>query len=188
MPIIIIMTDYRRAKNGLTYFFTVVTYNRRKILCLDKSREIFKEIILEVKQKYPFTIDALVLLPDHIHAIWTLSDKDNNYSLRWGLIKKEFTKRIKDFLPQKDLTKSRIEKREGTIWQRRFWEHQIQDQDDFNKHCDYIHYNPVKHNLVKEPRLWSYSSFHRFVKDGYYEENFGNNIIEIRNIIDLDLE
>jgi len=162
---------------------------------------------------YPFTTEAMVLLPEHLHCIWTLPENDTDYSMRWGLIKKEFTKRARYILdgkvgiavgtrhggacrsrvahPTEDglddrhvgwavpterpprPSASRIKHREGAVWQRRFWEHRIRDQEDFNAHVEYIHYNPVKHGLAKAPIEWAYSSFGRYVRDGIYDRDWG---------------
>jgi len=113
------------------------------------------------------------LLPDHMHCIWKLPNGDTDYSKRWGLIKKEFTGRAKNLVATVRPTKSQEQRREGTIWQRRFWEHQIRDEKDFDTHCDYIHYNPVKHDLAKSPRDWPYSTFQKFVSAGIYSLNWG---------------
>lgn len=143
------MPNYRRAKmKGGTYFFTVVTYRRQKILSLPESRRALRDVISEVKKKHSFKIEAWVLLPDHIHCIWTLPRDDFDFSKRWGLIKAKFSKRVKDlFYREAWLNDSKRKHREATIWQRRFWEHQIRDDNDFELHVDYIHYNPVKHWL-----------------------------------------
>ena len=138
---------------------------------MDESRDILKEVIKEVQEKHPFEIKAWVLLPDHLHHLWELPEGDVNYSMRWALIKKEFTKRIKIELATRT-TKSRLRHREGTVWQRRFWEHTIKDEEDYRAHVDYIHYNPVKHGLVETVRDWKYSSFHRYVKEGHYDEGW----------------
>jgi len=111
------MTNYRRSREGSTYFFTVVTYKRQKILCLEESRKILKEVVQEVRKNHPFIVEAWVLLPDHMHCIWTLSEDDRDYSKRWGLIKKEFTKRVRNIFQDKEkMTESRKKKRESTIW------------------------------------------------------------------------
>jgi putative transposase len=119
----------------------------------------------------------MVLLPDHLHCIWRLPENDTDYSMRCGLIKREFTKRARDVVEKMvgkaHRTPSRIKHGEGTMWQRRFWEHQIRDQEDFNAHVEYIHYNPVKHGLVKAPKDWEYSSFSRYVKEGIYDREWG---------------
>jgi putative transposase len=112
---------------------------------------------------------AVVLLPDHLHAIWTLPEGDAGYSVRWKRIKEEFTKNfIQAGGEEGPRSDSRLRRQERGIWQRRFWEHTIRDEDDFEEHFNYVHYNPVKHRLVRYPRDWPYSSFHRWVKLGAY--------------------
>lgn len=167
------MPRYLRPRTaGGTFFFTVVRFERRKILTLDISRQILSNAISEVQRQYPFSIDAWVLLPDHLHTIWTLPDGDMDYSKRWGLIKAKFSKEGKAlFHSEQSANPSRIKRRETNIWQRRFWEHTIRDDGDYSRHVDYIHYNPVKHGLVKSVTDWPYSSFHRFVKEGFYPEH-----------------
>lgn len=127
------------------------------------------DVIRECQREWPFDINAIVLLPDHLHAIWTLPPGDANYSGRWSVIKVNFTQR---FLASggRDAPVSAGKQRERRrgVWQRRFWEHTIEDEDDFETHFDYIHYNPVKHKLVKCPGEWEPSSFHRYVKAGVY--------------------
>lgn len=127
-----------------------------------------------------------MLLPDHLHCIWELPEGDVNYSMRWGLIKKEFTKRIKGMVGTAHPTESRIKHRESVVWQRRFWEHKIRDERDYQTHCDYIHYNPVKHGFVSAPVGWEYSTFHRYLKDGVYSEEWGSK--EPDKIGDMNLE
>lgn len=130
-----------------------------------------------VQRQYPFTVEALVVLPDHFHALWTLPERDGDYSKRWGLIKARFSKGIKAELSHEDAcSPSRTKRRETTIWQRRFWEHAIRDDEDFQKHFDYIHYNPVKHGLVSRVQDWPYSTFHRYVKQGFYSNDWGASI------------
>jgi putative transposase len=172
------MPEYRRSKlAGGTFFFTVVTYHRYPILTTEESRHILRAAWENVMKRYPFTIDAICLLPDHLHCIWTLPEEDMNYSLRWGEIKKLFSKEyLKRIGRGETRNESRIKKGEAAIWQRRFWEHAIRDEEDFNRHLDYIHYNPVKHGLVKNVLDWPWSSFHRYVTNGYYAENWGEMI------------
>lgn len=172
------MPRYLRPKSAEgTFFFTVVTFDRRKILTLDISRQILANAIAEVQTQYPFFLEAWVFLPDHIHAIWTLPDGDTDYSKRWGLIKAKFSKEGKPFFhPQQSANSSRIKRRETTIWQRRFWEHTIRDDADYSRHVDYVHYNPVKHGLSKHAREWPYPSFHRYVREGFYPENWGEGV------------
>jgi putative transposase len=119
----------------------------------------------------PFESSAWVLLPDHLHTIWQLPENDGNYSLRWSLIKQEVTRRCGG-ADNVQLTGSRRRRREGMIWQRRFWEHTIRDDTDFRNHIDYIHFNPVKHGYVKRPSDWPYSTFHRFVQERIYPEDW----------------
>jgi len=114
-----------------------------------------------------------------MHCIWTLPEGDSNYSGRWSMIKSGFSMRTKKNLHKPEwINASRQKYRETTIWQRRFWEHLIRDDEDYRIHMDYIHYNPVKHELVKQVKNWPYSTFHRYVKKGIYSENWGNKVIE----------
>lgn len=170
------MPNYRRAREGTTFFFTVVTHGRQPILCLDESRTVLEEVIKETRAKMRFGIDAWVLMPDHLHCIWTLPAGDSDYSKRWGLIKAAYTKRIGKALTIKTQAESasRLKHREQLVWQRRFWEHRIRDEKDFEAHCDYIHYNPVKHGLVRAPGDWVYSTFRRYVGQGIYSEDWGS--------------
>jgi putative transposase len=170
------MSTYRRISvPGGTYFFTVVTYRRQKFLTEPKSRQILREVIDEVRENHPFTIQAWVLLPDHIHSLWTLPAGDANFSQRWGLIKAKFSQRVKGFLHKEEWqTASQIRQRESAIWQRRFWDHLIRDDADFQMHFDYIHFNPVKHGLVSRTKDWPYSTFHRYVREGIYPEDWGD--------------
>jgi len=168
------MPEYRRAfAPGGTFFFAVVTERRAPILSQDLSRAILRQAIEDCRKDLPFDMPAFVLLPDHVHAIWTLPDNDSNFSTRWSIIKRFFSQRYLSQggieQPQSD---SRRRHRRLGVWQRRFWEHLIRDQDDFNEHLDYVHYNPVKHGLVRCPHAWPYSSFHRCVKEGLYEPNW----------------
>lgn len=175
------MPNYRRLKTpGATYFFTVATYERQKILCEPLSRKALKGAVEEVRRILPFRIEAWVVLPDHLHCIWTLPKGDSDYSKRWGLIKSNFTKKIKnvreDIFKSKLASPSRKKHRESVIWQRRFWEHQIRNQEDFNRHCNYIHYNPVKHGFVDDPAKWQQSTIHRFIQKGLYSKNWGASV------------
>ena len=172
---------YRRArvKSG-TYFFTVVTHNRVKIFNRSDNVELLRQAFRKVIKRHPFKIDAFVLLPDHLHCIWTLPTGDAEFSTRWRLIKSHFSRHINlvGWVEERNPTEttksaSRLKKNEKGIWQRRFWEHLIRDQEDLRRHVEYIHYNPVKHGLVKVPCYWDYSSFHRYVNKGIYDINWG---------------
>ncbi|WP_346291681.1 REP-associated tyrosine transposase [Sphaerothrix gracilis] len=148
----------------------VVTYNRQHLFQSDKTVQLLRQAIHTVKQRYPFDIDAIVLLPDHLHCIWTLPEGDANFSTRWRLIKTDFSRHCpENYKCQRSL--ARYKKKEQAIWQRRFWEHQIRDQEDFERHVDYIHYNPVRHQLVDAPRKWPHPSFHRYVEQGCYSDD-----------------
>ncbi|MBD1848663.1 transposase [Leptolyngbya sp. GB1-A1] len=169
------MPYYRRSKiAGGTYFFTQVTHQRQPWLCSEIARSLLRSALLKVGAKYPFTIEAIVLLPDHLHCIWTLPPNDSDYATRWRLIKSEVTRQGSDLLGvQASRSESRQKRQEGNLWQRRFWEHTIRDEADFARHCDYIHYNPVRHGLCERAVDWQYSSFHRFVAQGVYSKDWG---------------
>lgn len=169
------MPEYRRIKKaGGTYFFTVVTYGRRPILTNPEVRQALRAGISKVRQSMPFSIDAWVLLPDHLHAIWTLPEHDSRYAARWAVIKSFVTKRCGNLFGSGENVKlSRSRRREGGLWQRRFWEHAIRDDRDFHRHLDYLHWNPVKHGYVKAPTDWPYSTIHRFAAQGVYPPNWG---------------
>ncbi len=170
---ICLIMQYRRAIiKGGTYFFTLVTHNRERLFSLPTNVSLLRNAFWYVKQQHPFIIDAFVLLPDHLHCIWTLPSEDHNFSTRWRLIKSYFSRQC-DTLSQEDVSVSRQRKQEKPIWQRRFWEHLIRDEADFQHHVEYIHYNPVKHDLVKAPMDWEYSSFHRSVRQGTYDMMWG---------------
>ncbi|MCP3878296.1 MAG: transposase [Sulfitobacter sp.] len=180
------MPRYRRQNaQGSTWFFTIVTYKRRAFLCGDEVCTALRCSIKKVQTKYPFKIEAWVLLPDHFHCIWTLPDQDSNFQLRISLMKRYVTQSCAGFLHQESLnTPSRRKRKESTIWQRRFWEHQIQSEKDLKTHMDYIHYNPVKHELCQSPIEWPYSTIHRLTKEGVYPENWAsdpNTTSELRN-------
>jgi len=164
---------YRRSRTeGGTYFFTVVTHNRRGFLCSSDNVALLRQAFRSVMPDYPFKIDAFVLLPEHLHCIWTLPEGDNDFSTRWRLIKSRFTCGCDPSL-RGNANASRRRKGEQAVWQRRFWEHQIRDNNDLAQHVEYIHYNPVKHGLVNAPRDWGYSSFHRYIRQGIYDANWG---------------
>jgi putative transposase len=164
---------YRRARaEGGTYFFTVVTYRRRGFLCEPENVGHLREVFRYVMARHPFEIDAFVLLPDHLHCIWTLPEGDSDFSTRWRLIKSAFTRACGETY-RGIVYGSRRQKGEQAVWQRRFWEHQIRDERDLIQHMEYIHYNPVKHGLVRAPKDWEYSSFHRYVRNGVYDREWG---------------
>lgn len=172
------MPQYIRVKiTGGTYFLTIVTFQRRHIFKDKDNIHCFMNTLNQVQIQYPFVVEALVVLPDHLHVLCTLPKGDGDFSKRWGLIKANFSKKVKADWHREDLiNSSRMKRQETTIWQRRFWEHAIRDEEDFKKHFDYIHYNPVKHGLVSRVQDWPYSSFHRHVKQGVYPTNWGAGV------------
>ena len=164
------MRRYKRLRvKGGCYFFTVVLEQRWGNRFLIDNIDALRTAFLKVKRKHPFKMDAVVILPDHLHCIWQLPEDTDDYSTRWRLIKSEFSKSIEK---GELVSKSRQRKGERGIWQRRFWEHLIRDDSDFQNHVDYIHYNPVKHGYVEQVKAWQYSSFHRWVEKGVYTENW----------------
>jgi putative transposase len=170
------MRYYRRADvAGATYFFTLVTEQRRPLFHEPQAVVLLLEAVAKVRSRYPFTIDAYVILPDHLHILWTLPEGDANFSTRWRLIKEAFTRAyIKTHhLPPR--SESRRAKGEQAIWQRRFWEHAIRDEADFTAHLHYIHYNPVKHGLVAAARDWPHSTFSDWVARGAYDATWGSH-------------
>jgi len=164
---------YRRARiTGGTYFFTVVTFNRLEILTQPENVTLLRRAFKYVMENHPFTIDAMVVLPEHLHCMWTLPRGDDDFPTRWRLIKSYFTRNV-NAKYRHVAFESRTRKQEQAIWQRRYWEHLIRDEEDFIRHVEYIHYNPVKHGLVDVPGNWAYSSLHRYVRQGKYPIDWG---------------
>jgi putative transposase len=159
------MTSYRRNFiAGGSFFFTVNLADRRLRLLTDHIERL-RAAFCKTRRRHPFTIDAIVVLPDHLHAIWTLPEGDADFAIRWMLIKASFSRGL---LHSEPVSSSRVRKRERGIWQRRYWEHTLRDETDFARHADYIHFNPVKHGHVSRVRDWPFSSFHRLVRFGVY--------------------
>ncbi|MBI5889464.1 MAG: transposase [Nitrosomonadales bacterium] len=157
------MTNYRRSNvAGASYFFTVNLADRSQSLLTEHIASL-RSVFEYTRQRHPFTVDAFVILPEHIHAIWTLPESNSDFALRWRLIKFAFSRSLPHV---ENRSKSRISKGERGIWQRRYWEHLIRDEADFARHVDYIHINPVKHGLVPRVVDWPLSSFHRYVREG----------------------
>jgi putative transposase len=160
------MPNYRRAfLPGGTWFFTVNLLQRHHSDLLVREIELLRQTIQQVKSRYPFHIDAWVVLPDHLHCVLTLPPNDSNFSLRWRLIKSGFSRAL-----PKDEYRShvRIQSGERGIWQRHYWEHLIRDDIDYQRHVDYVHMNPLKHSHVRRVQDWPYSTFHRYVDRGIY--------------------
>jgi putative transposase len=168
------MPRYVRAKGSL-FFFTVVLAQRPNSLLIDEI-DRFRHIYRTVQQRYPFETAAICILPDHIHALWALPETDANFSARWSSIKSGFSRG----LDAPSRSPSKISKREKGIWQRRYWEHAIRDEADYERHVDYIHFNPVKHGYVARVADWPHSSFHRYVERGVLAEDWGGDVRDIQ--------
>jgi putative transposase len=159
------LPDYRRNRTpGGTYFFTVNLLDRTSSLLTDHI-DTLRQSVRRARELKPFHIDAWVVLPDHMHAIWTLPEGDTDFPTRWQTIKAAFSRRIP---PTEPRSPSRQAKAERGIWQRRYWEHTIRNEQDYTAHLDYIHFNPVKHGLAPTPSAWPFTSFHTHVTNGLY--------------------
>ena len=167
------MPNYRRAfLPGGCWFFTVNLLERKRTLLLDHI-EALRDAVARTRRKYPFEIDALVVLPDHMHAVLTLPPDDADFSIRWRLIKTRFAKG----LPKNErLSAVRKKRGERGIWQRRFWEHLIRNEADYARHVEYCYINPVRHGLVTRARDWPHSSFHRDVRRGIFPEDWAGDL------------
>ena len=159
------MPHYLRTRTpGGTYFFTVNLADRRRALLVHRM-DALRTAVRIARTAQPFSLLAIVVLPDHLHCLWRLPTGDHDIAGRWARIKSEFSRRIPAGEP---CNESRTGKRERGIWQRRYWEHLIRDEGDFHRHADYIHHNPVKHGYVKRACDWPYSSFRQWVARGLY--------------------
>ncbi|HDT1383551.1 TPA: transposase [Klebsiella aerogenes] len=157
------MSNYRRSYlPGGCWFFTVNLQNRHSDL-LTRHIVHLRAAIAWAKRKRPFQINSWVVLPEHMHCIWTLPEGDSDYSGRWREIKKSFTRALA----------------QSQIWQPRFWEHAIRNDEDYRRHMDYVYINPVKHRLVGRVSDWPYSTFHRDVRQGLYPEDWAGHIAEM---------
>jgi putative transposase len=167
------MPNYRRALvPGGCWFFTVNLLDRRSTMLTERI-DAFRDAMQWTLAHYPFHADAFVVLPDHIHAVWTLPPGDADFSIRWRLIKSRFA----HALPKREpLTRVRQARGERGIWQRRFWEHLIRDEADYARHVEYCYINPVKHALVRRVRDWPYSSFHRDVRAGIFPDDWAGEV------------
>lgn len=164
------MPDYRRYRvPGGAYFFTVNLLERRSDLLI-WSIDALREAVRATRRQRPFHIDAWVVLPDHLHCLWTLPAGDTDFSNRWKAINIRF---IQAIAPTERRSAVRIRRGERGVWQRRFWEHAIRDEEDYARHLDYIHYNPVKHGWATAVKDWPYSTFHHWVKQGGYPMDWG---------------
>jgi len=164
------MPNYIQAKfEGGYYFFTVVTNGRVKLFLTPLARDCLHHAIDQMRSRHPFESVAFCLLPEHLHCVWKLPEGDADFSTRWASIKGTFSRA---FLQrggrQTTPSPSRRRKSEASLWQRRFWEHQIRDERDLQRHVDYVHYNPLKHGLVERLEDWPWSTYHRYCREGFY--------------------
>ena len=169
------MSEYRRTYvPGGTFFLTLVTYHRTPLFSKPDNIARLRAALARTRTERPFDIIGAVVLPEHIHFLWTLPAGDTNYSYRISRLKTLFTRLLRGTraLPI-NVSNSRRKHRESNVWQRRFWEHTIRDELDLKRHLDYIHYNPVKHGFVSCPHLWEYSSFRKCVERGWYSSDWG---------------
>ena len=172
------MSNYRRAIiPGGVSFFTVVTRERTPVFLTEKHVEALRAAFRKVMAVRPFQVDAIVVLSDHLHCIWRLPPNDSDYSGRWREIKKAASRAIDT---------NTNESKERLVWQRRFWEHAIRDDQDWRNHVDYIHYNPVKHGMASRPGDWPWSSFKKAVSLGWHTPDWGES--EPASIAGMDME
>jgi putative transposase len=169
------MSEYRRYfVPGGTFFFTVVTAGRAPIFQQPTACRLLGEVLHDTLARHRAKVIAMVLLPDHLHALWQLPPGDDLYDLRWSVVKRAFTRRwLSAGGVEQPLTLARRRERRRGVWQRRYWEHTIRDEADLEAHFDYIHYNPVKHGYVSRPRDWRWSTFHRHVRNRHYSPDWG---------------
>ncbi len=168
------MTAYRRMKiQGGTYFFTVALADRSSDLLVSRINDLRGAFSVTMSER-PFRCDAAVVLPDHLHMVWTLPRGDADFSTRWRLIKSRFSRATGICTP---VSASQIAKQERGVWQRRFWEHRIRDEADMNAHIAYCWGNPVKHGLVSQAIDWPHSSIHRDMRAGNVPAEWGSGLI-----------
>ena len=183
------MPNYRRWRlEGGTFFFTLVTYERRKTFVCPLARRLLREAMVKVRRIRPFRQLAIVLLPEHLHLLWRFPENDTDYSTRLGGLKQSFTRAWLAAGGQEgSLSTARRRQEYRGVWQKRFYEHTIRDYRDFKRHLDYIHANPVKHGLADRPRGWRWSSFHRYVILGEYDPDWYGPV-ELPGGVDIEPE
>lgn len=165
------MPNYRRYRvPGGCYFFTVNLLERLPNDTLIRHVDLLRTVVRDVRGRWPFVIDGWVVLPDHLHCIWTLPPGDFDFTNRWRLIKAGFSRQLPEIERRSPVRAARGER---GIWQRRFWEHAIRDERDYASHMDYLHFNPVKHGYARRVVDWPYSSFRRWVEKGVYPADWG---------------
>jgi putative transposase len=173
------MPNYRRAWiPGGTFFFTVAIADRRSTLLIDEIKPLRRAFATTMRTR-PFRIDAIVVLPEHLHCVWTLPFGDADFATRWRQIKAAFSRE----LPKRGSVRASLSrKRERGLWQRRYLEHLIRDEADFNAHVDYVHVNPLKHGLVTRVADWRWSSFHRHVRAGVLGADWAGTGVASRTV------
>lgn len=163
----------RWREQGATYFFTVVTYLRRRLFNDATARQALRRAFVEIRRKWPFDMFACVLLPDHFHCIWTLPASDDRFPLRWANIKRRFTQvYMAGGGAALAVSSNRERRHERGVWQQRYWEHRIRDENELYAYRDYIHLNPVKHGYVRDPTEWPWSSVHRQLRLGWLSKDW----------------
>ncbi len=174
------MPNYIRLREeGGTFFFSVVTHERRAFLTEPLARQCLREAWRETCARYPFETHAVCLMPDHLHTIWAMPEEDTDYDRRWRHLKARFSFRYRrEGGAEGRRNTSRRTRNECGYWQRRYWEHKIRDDNDFSRHFHYVHYNPVKHGLVEWPEQWPWSTFHKYARMGWYGTEWGHTPIE----------
>ena len=165
------MRTYQRLRlPGGTYFFTLTLAERRGNDLLVRHVDALRAAFRATLADHPAAIEAIVVLPEHLHCLWRLPPGDDDFPTRWRLIKARFSRAIPAGEP---VSASRTRRAERGLWQRRYWEHAIRDERDYQRHMDYIHFNPVKHGYVQGPRDWPHSSLHRLIARGLYPADWG---------------
>jgi putative transposase len=147
-------------------FITCVTHDREKLFSAGDNIDLLWQIVHQTKERIPFNLAAYVILPDHFHWLLELPEEQPNFSTVIRQIKWKFTIEYRKF---RDVAPG------FSPWQKRFWDHVIRDETDLETHVDYIHWNPLRHGLVNAPEDWGHSSFRKWVKEGYYEGEWGRN-------------
>jgi putative transposase len=176
------MRTYKRIRiQGGAYFFTLTLAERRGNDLLVRHISALRAAFRRTLADHPMAIEAIVVLPDHLHCIWRLPEGDDDFPTRWRLVKSRFSRQIP---VGERISESRARRGERGVWQRRYWEHLIRDEQDFRRHMDYIHYNPVKHGYVANPRDWPYSSLDRLIAQGVYEPDWAAAI----DVVDMELD
>jgi putative transposase len=168
------MPNYVRwRERGASYFFTLVTHKRRPISSDESARRLLKRSMAEARRQLPFDMFACVLLPDHLHCLWTLPDDDDDFPKRWSIIKRFFSKAyVANGGFAAPIASRRTRKRELGVWQPRYWEHRIRNEEEWYAYRDYIHWNPVKHDYVECPADWPWSSIHRHIQKGWVDPHW----------------